>query len=107
MSQKKVDLYKQEKAGRKAAAKRKKLFHALYALIAVLVVIGVGLLIYKATRPVYNVNVEDSKFDDVALASVLGYDGVNISDYVDSVNEISDEDDESSEVIDVSDDSEE
>ncbi len=87
MSQKKVDSYKKEKAGRKQALKRKKLFRALYAVIAVAVVVGFGFLIYFSTRPQYDVNMDDSKFDEVALASALGYDGVNISDYIEPKEE--------------------
>ncbi|MCR4720494.1 MAG: hypothetical protein K5655_02105 [Lachnospiraceae bacterium] len=82
MSQKKVDTYKKEKAGRKAAIKRQKLFRALYVCIAIAVIVGFGCLIYKATRPVYDVNLEDSKFDEVGLASTLGYSGINITNYI-------------------------
>ena len=86
MSQAKVDLRKKEKAGRKAEIKRKKIFRVLYALIAVAVVVGFGFLIYFSTRPTYDVNLKDSKFDEVALASTLGYDGVNITNYIDAHN---------------------
>ncbi|MCR5830380.1 MAG: hypothetical protein K6F93_08565 [Lachnospiraceae bacterium] len=101
MSQQKVDKYKLEKAGRKAAQKRKKLFNVLYVLIALIVVACFGFIIYQSTKTVYDVNVEDSKFDDVALASVLGYSGVDITDYIDSNNETSDAElDESLEIDD-------
>ena len=96
MSQKKVDEYKKEKAGRKQALKRKKLLRTLYIVIAVLVVIGFGFIIYNGTKPVYDVNVEASNFDDPALASVVGYDGIYLGDYVNYENEeVSDEEAES------------
>ncbi len=98
MSQKKVDSYKKEKAGRKQALKRKKLFRALYAVIAVAVVVGFGFLIYFSTRPQYDVNMDDSKFDEVALASALGYDGVNIADYIEPKEEEVEETPEGEEV---------
>ncbi|MCR5431912.1 MAG: hypothetical protein K6E95_05090 [Lachnospiraceae bacterium] len=82
MSQKKVDAYKKEKAGRKQTIKRQKFLRVLYIVIAVLIITGFGFLIYQGTKPVYNVNVEDSKFDEPALASVIGYDGVNLGNYV-------------------------
>ncbi|MCR5432268.1 MAG: hypothetical protein K6E95_06905 [Lachnospiraceae bacterium] len=87
MSQKKVDDYKKEKAERKQTLKRKKLMRVLYVIIAVIVVVGFGFLIYNGTKPVYNVNVEESKFDEPALSSVLGYDGININDYIDASSE--------------------
>lgn len=81
MSQSKVDKYKKEKAGRKSALKRKKLVKIIVAVGAICIVIGIGLGVYFGTRPVYeNAATNQSKFDDVALASVLGYDGVSIYD---------------------------
>lgn len=99
MSQAKVDNYKKEKAGRKQALKRKKLLRALYAVIAVAVVVGFGFLIYFSTRPQYDVNMEDSKFDEVALASALGYDGVNITDYIEPKEDVAEETPEGEQVV--------
>lgn len=81
MSQSKVDNYKKEKAGRKAALKRKKLTKIFVTVGAICLVIGIGLGVYFGTKPTYeNASTNASKFDDVALASVLGYDGVSIYD---------------------------
>ena len=86
MSQKKVDEYKKEKAGRKAAIKRQKMMRFVYIFIALVVCVGIGFLVYTATKTVYDVNLEDNKFDEPALASALGYDGVNITNYIDANN---------------------
>ena len=86
MSQKKVDEYKKEKAGRKAAIKRQKMMRFVYIFIALVVCVGIGFLVYTATKTVYDVNLEDNKFDEPALASTLGYDGVNITNYIDANN---------------------
>lgn len=81
MSQSKVDQYKKEKAGRKASLKRKKLAKILWSVGAIILVIGICLGVYFSTRPTFeDASTNPSKFDDVALASVLGYDGVPISE---------------------------
>ncbi len=82
MSQQKVDNYKKEKAGRKQALKKKKLMRVVYIAIALVIAAGFGFLIYTANKPVYNVNLSDSKFDEPALASSIGYDGINIENYI-------------------------
>ncbi len=84
MSQKKVDEYKKEKASRKAAIKRQKLMRFVYIFIALVICVGIGFVVYHANKTVYDINLEDNKFDEPALASALGYSGVNITDYIDA-----------------------
>jgi len=80
MSQAKVDRYKKEKAERKSIQRRKKILNVVYSLVAVLVIVGIGFLIYKQTRPVYDVNLADTVYDDASLASLIGYNGIGIPD---------------------------
>lgn len=83
MSQAKVEQYKKEKKNRKnwkAEQLRKKITRwVISGLCVIAVVVG----IVFATKTDYTgINTGASVYDDAALASLLGYDGVSLSDVI-------------------------
>lgn len=83
MSQAKVEQYKNEKKNRKNWKSEQLKKKVVSWVIACVCVLAVGVGIYFVARPDYSsINTGTSVYDDAALASLVGYNGISLSDVV-------------------------
>lgn len=80
MSQAKVDAYKNAKVNRKnwkSVRTRNRIIGWTSTVVAIAIIIIVSVFINKKNYD--SINTGFSEYDEVALASVLGYDGISLS----------------------------
>lgn len=87
MSQAKVDQYKQSKGDRKNWKKAQTRQRVRAIIISVACVAALVLILVAIFRPDYsNINTGSSKYDDAALSSIVGYQGITLTDAVSEDN---------------------
>lgn len=82
MSQSKVEQYKQDKANRKnwkAEQRKKKILGWSITGVCVAAIV-VLIIIFSGSKSSVSTDLSPSVFDDVAIASLSGYDGITLSD---------------------------